>query len=99
VKRQCFNFAICLKGGVLGTVAGTIVSGVCYLAGINMDHIRYYQNEWKKQELNKEKEEMMKIIVKGENYATAPLHERDAVIGKQLTLTDLDSKNTKLNPE
>lgn len=81
---------------MLGTLAGTIVTGVCHLAGINMDHIRYYQNEWRKQELNTEKEEMMKIIVKGEHYANAPLHERDEMLGKKLTLTDLDSKNTGL---
>lgn len=76
---------------MLGTVAGTILSGVCHLAGIDMDHIRYYQQEWNKQEMKKEKAEMMKIIVEDKNYANAPLHARDETLGKNLKLANLDT--------
>lgn len=80
-------------------MAGTILTGVCHLAGIDMDHIRYYQQEWRKQEMTKDKQEMMDIIVQGEDYANTPLYERDSIVGKNLKLTDLDSKNTEVKPE
>lgn len=89
--RNFANFAIRVQGGVLGTLAGSVMVGVCHLTGIDMDHIRYYQHEWMKQEKREEKQEMMKIIVEDENYATAPLHKRDEILGKNLALSSLDA--------
>ncbi|CAB3375583.1 Hypothetical predicted protein [Cloeon dipterum] len=48
----------CILGGVLGTMAGACSSAICYLTGTDLDHIRYYQHQWKLREEEKKREKI-----------------------------------------
>ncbi|XP_059490430.1 RPII140-upstream gene protein [Neocloeon triangulifer] len=76
-----------ILGGVLGTVAGALSSALCYLTGTEMEHIRFYQHQWKLREEEKKREAIRAAQKKSE------LDLRDEFVGKNRGLDSVDQNN------